>query len=268
MFQNQSMFLIGAGTLVVPKDEVTVELTLESFDISGRYWTKKDLLKFHVEKNHFAQGAFRNAYKAYTNRESNEKWVIKRFKPESWTEIEQIYDMSLVAHTRKQVQMHVTARSIAYRMKKKFIDLSNHELYGMCFKYDNIYFAMFNNDPVTVEKYVPGKFVKFVNNDGRPGKATEGSEDIYSKAETLSHFSYIDSDEKLMLVDLQGVGYRFFDPEIATSSEIASQNSEAVFCAGNLRDHAIRTFFQLHKCNVYCETLGLPVVMCEETELD
>ena len=35
-------------------------------------------------------------------------------------------------------------------------------------------------------------------------------------AETLSHFSYVKSQQNLLLVDIQGSGWRLYDPEIAT----------------------------------------------------
>ena len=67
---------------------------------------------------------------------------------------------------------------------------------------------------VTVEEFVPGTFVKYLNNDGRIcGEVT----DMHKKASSLVHFSFIKSNKKLMVVDIQGCGHSLFDPEIASS---------------------------------------------------
>ena len=46
--------------------------------------------------------------------------------------------------------------------------------------------------------------------------------EIYAKAESLSHFSYNESNKELMLLDQQGADYRLYDPEIATTTLITS----------------------------------------------
>ena len=57
-----------------------------------------------------------------------------------------------------------------------------------------------------------GKFDKYINNDG---KLCYGRHKIISeKAEFLVHYSYEKSNHELMLLDIQGCGYRLFDPEI------------------------------------------------------
>ena len=71
---------------------------------------------------------------------------------------------------------------------------------------------------MTVEEYIDGDFVKYVNNDG---ECTRPAEDelkvLHEKAETLVHFSYHLSDKKFMLLDIQGTSFRLYDPEIATA---------------------------------------------------
>ena len=83
--------------------------------------------------------------------------------------------------------------------------------------------------PVTVEQFVPGEFRKYVNNDGQCCFLNEESKDeILNKAEYLAHFSYVDSNGKLMLLDLHGSDYILYDPEIATKELLDGKNeSEA-----------------------------------------
>ena len=66
------------------------------------------------------------------------------------------------------------------------------------------------------------------------------------KAEALVHYSYVASDRKFMLLDIQGCGLKLFDPEVA-SQEVN------LFNVGNLNEEAIARFLQAHKCSQYCQ---------------
>ena len=54
------------------------------------------------------------------------------------------------------------------------------------------------------------------------------------------------SGEKLVVLDIQGNGYRLYDPGIA-STELVVEN-ELLFCVSNLSNTAIHTFLGNHKC--------------------
>jgi hypothetical protein len=71
-------------------------------------------------------------------------------------------------------------------------------------------------ETVTVEEFVSGEFVKYINNNGIPCIGENNI--IGQKAQCLSHFSYQRSGAKLMVVDIQGSGNQLCDPEIAKSS--------------------------------------------------
>lgn len=70
------------------------------------------------------------------------------------------------------------------------------------------------------------------------------------------HFSYEKSNHQLMVLDLQGSSHMLFDPEVA-SEKLVGEENEFMFCAGNLSADAIKTFVQNHKCNKFCQLLGL-----------
>ena len=57
--------------------------------------------------------------------------------------------------------MHAVAGNIAQQLKK----YAETE-FAVTFDYNRLYFAMLNNCPVTVEKYVEGEFQKYINNMG------------------------------------------------------------------------------------------------------
>ena len=58
------------------------------------------------------------------------------------------------------------------------------------------------------------------------------------KKQCLSHFSYVKTNKEVMRVDIQGCGYDLFDPEVA-SSVLLDTNNEMVFTTGNLSTTAI-----------------------------
>ena len=87
--------------------------------------------------------------------------------------------------------------------------------------------------------------------------------DVTEKAETFVHYTYEKSNNRLMITDLQGVGYQICDPEIATQTIVEEKSDkskmlvEYMFCAGNLSTTAFENFVRKHVCNKYCTKLGL-----------
>ena len=241
--------MLRAGKLI--KKEATCKLELEYFSIDQYKWRSHGLMEIMIEKERFANGNFRDAFKA-TSPSSEDAWVVKKYNQKAVEEIKTVLDSSPEDHARKQVQMHAIARNIAQRFQK-----SAPQEFGVTFEYQKVYYSIYEGQPVTIEKYVDGSFHKYINNDGQCA-ATEIDEikAIYEKAQTLVHFSYILSEKKFMLVDLQGSGYQLYDPEIATLQHV--DNDEIFFCAGNLSKVAFDTFKKEHKCGTYCKLMKLP----------
>ena len=75
---------------------------------------------------------------------------------------------------------------------------------------------------------------------------------LCKKVQAFSHFTYQNSDGKVMVLDIQGSGYTLYDPEIA-SAEVHSEDGGYQFCTGNLAGKAIESFFEEHQCNCYCK---------------
>ena len=76
-----------------------------------------------------------------------------------------------------------------------------------------------------------------INNNGKIISLPEDSDDdlkqLYQKAQCLVHYSYHLSNSKFMLLDIQGMGYNLFDPEIATDQVMYEESNEIYFCCGN-----------------------------------
>ena len=201
-----------------------------------------------------ALGAFREAHKATTMHPqfAYSTWVVKYYLPKAQKDIEEA-NQSLESHTKKTVQIHMLARNFAIQLKKA-MELTIDSGYETSLKYNKVFFGVTDDgEYVSVEEYVSGTFMKYINNDGI--SCVEES-DASKKAGCLAHFSYEKSEKKLIILDIQGSDHILYDPEIATS-DLFDQDSEMLFCSGNLSKIAIENFIADHSCNNYCKSVGL-----------
>ena len=180
--------------------------------------------------------------------------VLKKFQDEKWKDIEEALEVTLVEHTRKQVQMCAVAKAICERYAKANV---GEEIHGSLFEYIPSYYSELDGIPVTIEPFLNGNFDKFVNNNGRICQVDACRKEKSEKSEALVHYSYESSKKKLMLLDIQGVNYKLSDPEIATLPEKDGNFEERLFCSGNLGEVAIDEFIKGHKCNKFCDHAGL-----------
>ncbi|KDO28176.1 hypothetical protein SPRG_06224 [Saprolegnia parasitica CBS 223.65] len=103
----------------------------------------------------------------------------------------------------------------------------------------------------SVEEYLPGEYVKYSNNNGFVGKETSTTEERERNTpQAFSHFTFVSSDFRLMVVDIQGVNDSYTDPQIHTADGRG-------FGSGNLGTHGMEKFLESHRCNEVCRWLGL-----------
>lgn len=251
--------ILKAGQLVMPKERKHVTFPIEAFDVKKQEWASMESLEILLETEKFSSGGFRDAFKGVTLSSNNEQqytWVVKTYNPKAIKAIHDTIQSTLESHTRKQVQMHTAARQITKCFASKVP--SN---FGTCFEYNKVYYTTYNDQPATIEEFVEGNFMKYINNTGkvcRPEDCTEEEEVLFEKAECLVHYSYNASNNKLMVLDIQGSKYRLYDPEIATQELMCAESSEIYFCCGNLSTTGINSFKEAHVCNEYCKMMKLP----------
>ena len=127
--------------------------------------------------------------------------------------------------------------------------------FGECFNYKQIYLGWISSEKiyVTVEQFIPGQFVTYVNNTGNIIPVNDVNSTRGQKAECLVHFSYIKSHKKLMLVDIQGSS--LYDPEIASTDLMVDQ--EILLCGKLVCNSYV---FNSYVYNQYCEMLKLKPV--------
>eukprot|EP01006_Ploeotia_vitrea_P038375 TRINITY_DN66228_c9_g9_i1.p1 TRINITY_DN66228_c9_g9~~TRINITY_DN66228_c9_g9_i1.p1 ORF type:complete len:279 (+),score=26.83 TRINITY_DN66228_c9_g9_i1:29-865(+) len=99
---------------------------------------------------------------------------------------------------------------------------------------------------LAVEPYISGDYKKYNNNFGYV------SHEGRNTPQAFSHFSYEHSNHRMLIVDVQGVGDVYTDPQIHT----ADGNG---FGGGNLGQEGIDKFFKTHWCNPICLYMGLPI---------
>ncbi|KAG1709475.1 hypothetical protein DVH05_020130 [Phytophthora capsici] len=109
----------------------------------------------------------------------------------------------------------------------------------------------------TAEPYIEGKYEKYNNNKGW---IREDGLDFSETAQAFSHFTWQKTFGELMVVDLQGVGGIFTDPQIHSKS--------GKFGYGNLVEVGMTAFFATHECNSVCSALGLKTLQAKAKTKD
>ena len=267
-----TMLKVGS---TVPFDQETpkkVSVQLSSFTLLNEkevQWShSKEKKVFYMEREHFADGGFRKVFKAKSS--NGEDFVFKRFKQEVMDTLVLVNARiegveTKVSLAKRAVQMHTLAKNFTLQLKK-LVDENCKSDFGETFSYNDAYFGLIgaeeNEDVVMIERYIPGDFQKYLNNDGTKTVSNAIKSELIEKAECLSHFSFEKSKQNMLLVDIQGSGFKLYDPEIATNAN-ALKDGKLKFCLGNLGTSAVENFFKTHECNKFCKMVGLEKIALE-----
>uniref|UniRef100_A0A0X3Q1X7 Eukaryotic elongation factor 2 kinase n=1 Tax=Schistocephalus solidus TaxID=70667 RepID=A0A0X3Q1X7_SCHSO len=95
-----------------------------------------------------------------------------------------------------------------------------------------------------IERYMDGDYRKYNSNVGFV------DEKLRNTPQAFSHFTFERSGHRLLVVDIQGVGDLYTDPQIHTADGIGYND-------GNLGLRGMALFFHTHRCNPLCAWLGL-----------
>ncbi|KAL7691726.1 putative MHCK/EF2 kinase, protein kinase-like domain superfamily [Plasmopara halstedii] len=98
-----------------------------------------------------------------------------------------------------------------------------------------------------VEPFIAGEYHKHNNNFGYVSDFERNT------PQAFSHFTYEASGQEILVVDIQGVGDHYTDPQIHTR-----RGKE--FGKGNLALRGFQRFLGSHRCNPICRYLKLPLI--------
>ncbi|KAM7296958.1 eukaryotic elongation factor 2 kinase isoform X1 [Ixodes scapularis] len=96
-----------------------------------------------------------------------------------------------------------------------------------------------------LEHFIEGSYTKYNSNSG-----FISNQDTRLTPQAFSHFTFERSGHELLVVDVQGVGDLYTDPQIHTAG---GQD----YGEGNLGVRGMALFFHTHRCNCVCKGLGL-----------
>eukprot|EP00112_Aurelia_sp_Birch-Aquarium-sp1_P008487 Seg1936.5 transcript_id=Seg1936.5/GoldUCD/mRNA.D3Y31 product="Eukaryotic elongation factor 2 kinase" protein_id=Seg1936.5/GoldUCD/D3Y31 len=233
--------------------QITV-IEVFDFDFHAQMWSSvPQTIEMSIEDHKFAEGGFREAYKAVgTSPGVQEKMGCEEVQASTLDCIRQL-GQTPEMQAKKCVQTNSLAQHFANLFRHSANNVTNI-IFGSTFEYNDVFLCKLpSQEYATLERFVEGSFEKYVNNNGIIDHSN--TSDISLKAAAFVHFSFEKSQRKLMVVDIQGCGYELLDPEIATTT--LKENDEYLFCAGNLSTLAINNFTKGHNCNKFCEGLGL-----------
>jgi len=105
---------------------------------------------------------------------------------------------------------------------------------------------------LAVEEKLTGVYEKFNSNNGYVKTVSDKSKRVLTEvAQSFSHFSHVFSQGEEIVVDIQGIGFKYTDPQIHSLS--------LEYGTADRGERGMKDFFRTHICNSYCKSLGLAI---------
>eukprot|EP00741_Cyanophora_paradoxa_P023839 tig00021680_g23026.t1 len=222
-------------------EHIPAETAIRHFyDPQKNEW-RQSVTKIKLEPKAFGKGAMRSCYRM--KKLSN--WVHE----ESW-----LHASDYVAKCYTKTQDPEVNRTLcltdikAQQTAKLFAELYNKAHPPKAIDMMQVFGVELTDRPgnpfYCVERYLEGEYIKYNSNVGY-------TDERRNTPQAFSHFTFEKSGGRLLVVDIQGVGDLYTDPQIHSYCEPEE------FGEGNLGIRGYVYFFHTHKCNHICEHLGL-----------
>ena len=226
--------------------EDTVTLVVEADD-GVKY-------KLIVDSKPFSEGSFKLAYKArmISPRECD---VVVKMPKDGRTMENNYYEVDVKSATKAEElakafnEASGTSRPLHFRQPIPMKVITGPQ-------------SQFTNGSyVLVEAYLEGEYMKWNNNFDYV------NEEDKTSLQAFSHFTYMKTNGKLLICDIQGVKdknqYSLTDPAIHSDTPGKYGETDLGLIEG------MKAFFKKHKCEGYCSKLGLQDrdASCNESEV-
>ena len=201
------------------------------YNFHKRMWQKSVIL-ISMEEKPFDKGAMRECYrmKDYSKPDGENNYVAKIAKDQD--EPQHTYFLDIEMHALCQY----FAREFNAMNPPKRVEFVDAGLIECIERPFSPLFA--------IEPFMKGKYIKHNNNWGFV------SPDDRNTPQAFSHFTYTHSSGFYIVVDVQGVGDCYTDPQVH------SKDAQG-FGKGNMGLKGINRFFATHECNSVCCHLGI-----------
>lgn len=233
------------------------QATLFTFDPNKEQWIRRNL-ECYINTQRADEGGMRSVYNMYE---------IQRDVRQPDGSTEDFISIHMAKKFKQQRISHqayfdeVLTQTVAESYAQQFNRICKKKV---AFLPASVMQLQDNKELFNVEPCLEGKYEKFSDNFGYvkrtnfkqqkyesiPKNIKYYRQTIEAVAQTFSHFTYETSNHLLVVVDIQGVGSYYTDPQIHTYDGSG-------FGLGNFAAKGIKEFLLSHKCNKICKACKL-----------